>query len=75
MSSKFWLLGVETRDVSYAEREITTCKVNQIHKVTIIFTQNGQKFVILSKDSCHFLNLRSFGGSFFSSELEINHLI
>ena len=41
MSSSFWLLGVESRDFSHAEKERTTCKAEQIHKMTIIFTQNG----------------------------------
>ena len=40
MSSSFWLLGVETRDFSQAEKEITACKAKQIHKMTPIFAQN-----------------------------------
>ena len=44
MSSSFWLLGVESRDFSHAEKERTACKAVQINKMTIIFTQNGPRF-------------------------------
>ena len=37
----FWLLGVELRDFSHAEKEKTSCKDKQIQKMTIIFIQNG----------------------------------
>ena len=40
ISSSFWLLGVESRDFSHAEKEWTACKAGQIHEMTIIFTQN-----------------------------------
>ena len=40
MSSSFGLLEVESRDFSHAEKERTACKVEEIHKMTIIFTQN-----------------------------------
>ena len=40
MSSSFWLLGVELRDFSHAEKEKTACKAEQIHIMTAIFTQN-----------------------------------
>ena len=43
MSSSFWLLGVESRDFSHAGKERTDCKADQIHKMTIIFTQNGHR--------------------------------
>ena len=36
----FWLLRVESRDFSQAEKERTSCKAEQIHKMTTIFTQN-----------------------------------
>ena len=39
MSSSFWLLEVESRDFSHAEKEITACKAEQIHKKTSILTQ------------------------------------
>ena len=39
MFSNFWLLAVGSRDLSQAEKEITACKVEQIHKLTTIFTQ------------------------------------
>ena len=34
------MLGVESRNVSHAEKEITACKAEQILKMTTIFTQN-----------------------------------
>ena len=39
MSSSFWLLGVESRDFSQAEKQRTACKAEQIHKMTTIFNQ------------------------------------
>jgi hypothetical protein len=43
MWSSFWLLGVESRDFSHAEKERTACNDEQIKKITTIFTQNGPK--------------------------------
>ena len=40
MCSSFWLLGVESRDFSHAERERIACKDEQMHKMKTIFTQN-----------------------------------
>ena len=40
MSSRFWLLGVDSRDFSHTETDKTACKAEQIHKMTTIFTQN-----------------------------------
>ena len=40
MSSSFWLLGVESRDFSHAEKERTARKAEQIQKMIFIFTQN-----------------------------------
>ena len=37
MSSSFWLLGIESRDFSHAEKERTAWKAEQIHKLTTIF--------------------------------------
>ena len=37
------LLQVESCDFSQAEKERTACKAKQIHKMTIIFTQNGPR--------------------------------
>ena len=39
MPFSFWLLGVESRDFSHAEKEGTACKGEQIHKMTTIFAQ------------------------------------
>ena len=41
MSSSFWLFAVGSCDLSQAEKEITACKAEEIHKLTTIFTQNG----------------------------------
>ena len=38
MWSIFWLLRVESRDFSQAEKERTACKAVQIHKMATIFT-------------------------------------
>ena len=35
MSSSFWLLGVESRDFSHAEKERTAYKAEEIHKMII----------------------------------------
>ena len=43
MSSRFWLLRVESRDFSQVEKEGTACKAEQIHKMTTIFTQNDNQ--------------------------------
>ena len=43
MSSSFWLLGIESRDFSHAEKEGTTGKAEQVHKLTTIFTQNDPR--------------------------------
>ena len=40
MWSSFWLLGVESRDFSQAEKKQTACKAVQIQEMTTIFTQN-----------------------------------
>ena len=40
LCSKKKILGVESRDISQAEKEITACKAEQTHKMTPIFTQN-----------------------------------
>ena len=40
MSSSFWLLAPESRDLSQVEKEMTACKAELIHKLTTIFTQN-----------------------------------
>ena len=41
MTFSFWLLGVESRDFSQAEKERTACNTEQIQKMTLIFTQNA----------------------------------
>ena len=52
----FKQLAVESRDLSQAEKKVTVVKPEQIFKMTIIFSQKGQKWslVILSENSCHF---------------------
>jgi hypothetical protein len=41
MSFSFWLLGVESRGFSQAEKERIACNDEQIHKMTTNFTQNN----------------------------------
>ena len=43
MCSSFWLLGVESRDFSHAEKERSACKAEKIHKMTTIFNQDGSR--------------------------------
>ena len=40
MSSSFWLLSFGSRDLSQAEKELTACKDEQMHR---IFTQNDNQ--------------------------------
>ena len=44
VSSSFWLLRVESRYFSQAEKERTTWKAEQIHKMTNTFAQNCPRF-------------------------------
>ena len=39
----FKQLAVGLRDLSQAEKKVTVVKPEQVHKMTIIFTQKGQK--------------------------------
>ena len=56
MSSSFWLLGVESRDFSHAEKERTACKAEKVHKLTTICTQNDNvgPFLGLQLPFCEF---------------------
>ena len=40
ISSSLWLLEIESRDFSQAEKIKTASKAEQIHKMTTIFNQN-----------------------------------
>ena len=44
MCSVFEMLADKSSDLSQAEKKITAVKDEQIHKMTIISTQNGQSF-------------------------------
>ena len=46
MWPSFWLLGVESRDFSQAEKKRTACNEKQIQKMTTIFTQNGPRLSV-----------------------------
>ena len=59
MSSSFWLLEVESRDFSHAEKERTACKAEQINS-------KRQPRTILCENHCQFVNLLSLASSFFS---------
>ena len=54
MSSSFWLLGVESHDFSHAEKKGTSCKAEQTHKMTTIFTKAFHKTRKTSKFSKNF---------------------
>ena len=45
----FKQLAVGSRDLSQAEMKVTVVKPEQIHKIIIIFPQNGQKLPFLVK--------------------------
>ena len=50
MSSSFCLLGVESSDFSQAEKERTSCRSEQIHKMTIFFlTQDRPRLLFWVK--------------------------
>ena len=65
MYSSYWLLGVESQDFSHADKERTACKDEQIHNMTIIFTENGPRLSFFNENSWHFVNFHSFASSFF----------
>ena len=43
ISLSSWALALWSRDLSQAEKKVSVVKSEHIHKMTIIFTQNGQK--------------------------------
>ena len=49
MSSSFWLMEVDSRDFSHAEKERTAHKAEQIHKLTTIFAQNCSRLLVWVK--------------------------
>ena len=61
----FEQLALESRDLYQAEKKITFAKDEQIHKMTTIFTQKRSKIVILSENSCHFVNLLIYNNGLF----------
>ena len=59
----------ESRDLSQAEKKITEFEAEEIHEMTIIFTQNGQKLPFLVKiivifSICSSLKVSYFQGTF-----------
>ena len=65
MSSSFGLLGVESRDLSQAEKERTACKAIQANSQNIHYFQSKrQPRTILSENNCFFGNLLSFATTF-----------
>ena len=66
MSSSFWLLAPESRDLSQVEKEMTACKAKLINKLTIIFTQNDNLGPFLSENSFQVVNLLSLVNNYFS---------
>ena len=63
MSSSFWLLQVESHDLSQAEKKRTTWTAERIYKMTIYSKKLPR--TILSENSCHFVNLPSYASSSF----------
>ena len=43
MCAKKKILALGSHNLSRAEKEITACKAEQIHKLTAIFTQNNNQ--------------------------------
>ena len=74
MCSSFWLLEVESRDFSQAEKEKTASKAEQIHKMATIFTPNDNLGPFWEKTVVSFVNLQSFCKQFFLSQHEKNHV-
>ena len=64
MSASFLHLAVGSRDLSQAEEEITVCKAEQIRQKDSSKWSWVKKVVILSENSCHFVNLLSFAKSY-----------
>ena len=69
MYSCFWLLGVESRDFSHAEKK----ELSKFTKITIIYSQKRQPMITLSENSFHFLNLL-FYKQFFFFQHEKSHV-
>ena len=65
MSSSFWMLRVESRDFSLAEKERTACKAEKIHKMVL-----GYQFEWKMLTFWEFAHLRK---QCFLSQLEKNH--
>ena len=63
------MLADESRDLSQVEKKITELETEQIHKMTVIFTQNGQKLPFLVKIVVIFFNLLSSKGQLISKGL------
>ena len=51
MSSTFLQLAVGSRDLSQAEKEITLCKAEQIHKMTTVIEMNNNIRTVQSESS------------------------
>jgi hypothetical protein len=59
-------LAVGSKDLSQAEKEIIVCQAEQIHKMTIIFTQNGLRLLFCVKIVVILFNLNRLASiSFF----------
>ena len=73
MWSSFWLLGVEWRDFSHAEKERSACKDEQIQKMTTSFTQNGARLSFWVKMVVILWNCTALK-QFYLSQHEKNHV-
>ena len=52
MSSSFLQLAVGSRDLSQAEKEITLCKAEQIHKMATVIVMNNNIRTVQSEAEC-----------------------
>ena len=71
MCSSLLQLAHGSHDLFHAEKRITVCKAEQIHKMTTI----SLLMFIQDNFECHFVILLGFTQKLFSYQLEINHVI
>ena len=66
MCSKKKILALESRDLSRAEKEITACKAEEIHKMKIIFAPNDNQgpFLVKNEKSCNFVSFVSLASNY-----------
>ena len=63
MSSSFWLLGVESRDFSHAEKKELLATISKFKIWRLFSLKMVLGIVSLIENGCHFVNLLSFASS------------